>query len=182
MDTDSVTDKENVTMEGSLLQNYLSYECSGLTYVISDASAFPLQSLGVMDVAAIEVPDHEILAHALENVSHEDKQQSWVVQQGSKFINEYVQQDEDGCYFEGMPENPNHLLGSFPCLFPYGQGGFETDRPQHISYEAHACWSLRYDDKRFREDLHFIFQVFGVIQKRQLCGAAVLQISKHSFL
>ncbi|KAH9033810.1 hypothetical protein EDB85DRAFT_1816708, partial [Lactarius pseudohatsudake] len=77
--------------------------------------------------------------------------------------------------------NPNHLLGSFPCLFPYGLGGFEVDRPRKVSYQAHARRVLRYADKRFRKDLHFIFQVFGVIQKRQVCAAATLQMSKTIF-
>ena len=50
-----------------------------------------------------------------------------------------------------------------------------------MSYEAHAQWALRYDDKQFRLDLHFKFQVFGVLQKRCLCAAAALQISQQMF-
>ena len=123
-----------------------------------------------------------MLAHALENVSQEDKQGGWAVKRSSDFVNEYARQNEDGERFEGTPENPNHLLGSFPCLFPYGHGGFEINRPRAVTYDTHAQWAIRYDDKRFRHDLHFIFQVFGVIQKRQLCAAAVLQISKRTFL
>ena len=148
---------------------------------IKDAQTVPLQSLGVVDVAATEVTENEILAHALENVSREDKQEAWAVKRSSDFVNEYARRNEEGECFEGTPENPNHLLGSFPCLFPYGHGGFEIDRPRKVSYSAHARWAIRYDDKRFRQDLHFIFQVFGVIQKRELCAAAVLQISKQSF-
>ncbi|KAH9009265.1 hypothetical protein EDB84DRAFT_1280573, partial [Lactarius hengduanensis] len=62
---------------------------------------------------------------------------------------------------------------SFPCLFPYGEGGFEVNRKIAVSYDAHAWWAIRYEDKRFRQD-HFIFQIFGVLRKRQLCAAAVL--------
>ena len=43
------------------------------------------------------------------------------------------------------------------------------------------CWCLQYVDRQFRLDIHFIFQVFGVSQKRQVCAAAVLQISKDTF-
>ena len=61
-------------------------------------------------------------------------------------------------------------------------GGYEVNRPTPVSYEAHTRWSLRYNDKRFRKDHHFMFQVFGVLQKHQLCAAAALQISKKCFL
>lgn len=50
-----------------------------------------------------------------------------------------------------------------------------------MSYKAHARWALRYADKCFQIDLHFMFQVFGVLQKRHLCSTAALQISQSSF-
>lgn len=89
---------------------------------------------------------------------------------------------EDGTRTAGTPENPNHLLGAFPCLFPYGEGGFEVNRPIPVSYHAHSQWALRYSDKHFRLDHFFIFQVFGVLQKRQVCAAAALQMSRSTFL
>lgn len=147
-----------------------------------DASTIPLHSLGVVDVAANEVKENDILAHALANVSRAAKVEGWAVRRSSDFVNEYPRRDSEGSLSDGSCENPNHLLGSFPCLFPYGRGGFEVDRPRSVTYEAHARWALRYEDKRFRKDLHFIFQIFGVLQKRQLCAAAALQISKRTFL
>jgi hypothetical protein len=66
-------------------------------------------------------------------------------------------------------------------LFPYGLGGFEVSRPRPVSYEAHAKWAMQYADKRFRKDFHFMFQVFGVIQKRQVCRSAILQVQKKAF-
>ena len=145
-------------------------------------SAIPLQALGVVDVAANGVTDNELLAHALANVSRADKTDSWAVKRSTDFVNEYPRIDVDGMRFVGSTENPNHLLGSFPCLFPYGLGGFEVARECNVSYEKHARWALRYADRRFRTDLHFMFQVFGVIQKRCMCASAVLQISKQSFV
>ncbi|KAH8976856.1 hypothetical protein EDB86DRAFT_2768594, partial [Lactarius hatsudake] len=137
-------------------------------------SVIPLHSLGVVDVAANEVTENEILAHALANVARTEKVAGWAIKRGSDFVNEYACKDESGSFSDGSSENPNHLLGSFPCLFPYGLGGFEVDRPRKVSYQAHARWALRYTDKRFRKDLHFIFQVFGVLQKypivQVLCG------------
>ncbi|KAF8262738.1 hypothetical protein EI94DRAFT_1600926, partial [Lactarius quietus] len=119
---------------------------------------------------------------ALANVTRPDKADGWAVRRSHDFVNEYPRKTTDGTLFEGSSENPNHILGSFPCLFPYGQGGYEVDRPSLVSYDVHARWSLRYEDKRFRKYHHFIFQVFGVLQKRQLCRAAALQISRPTFL
>lgn len=83
----------------------------------------PLRSLGVVDVAATEVKENEVLAHALLNVSRADKEGGWAVKRSSDFVNEYPRRDSQGSLTDGTSENPNHLLGSFPCLFPYGQGG-----------------------------------------------------------
>ena len=125
----------------------------------------PLHSLGVVDVAANDIHENKILAHALHNVNQSEKREVWVVRHGSSFVNEYACQTPDGTCSDGAGENPNHLLGSFPCLFPYGFGGFEVDRPNCVSYEVHAQWALCYADKCFQTDLHFMFQVFGVLQK-----------------
>ena len=110
-----------------------------------------------MDVAATEVAENEVLAHALQNVTRSDKATTWVVKRSSDFVNEYPRRDATGHLSDGSSDNPNHLLGCFPCLFPYGLGGFEVNRPLPVSYEAHARWSLQYADKRFRKDFHFMF-------------------------
>lgn len=122
------------------------------------------------------------MAHALANIARDDKTEGWAVKHSSDFVNEYPRKTADGILTEGTGENPNHLLGSFPCLFPYGMGGYEVQRAIKVTYESHVRWSLRYEDKRFRKDLHFMFQTFGVIQKRQLCASACLQVSKRAFL
>ena len=133
-------------------------------------------------MAANDIQDNEVLAHALRNVNHSEKEEAWVVRRGNKFVHEYGCCDARGIHSDGDSDNPNHLLGSFPCPFPYGFGGFKVDRLRSVSYEAHAQWCLRYNDKHFRTDLHFMFQVFGVLQKQHLCSSAVLQILQRSFL
>jgi hypothetical protein len=40
---------------------------------------------------------------------------------------------------------------------------------------------MQYADKRFQKDFHFMFQVFGVIQKHQVCLSTVLQVQKKAF-
>ncbi|KAH9037779.1 hypothetical protein EDB85DRAFT_556454 [Lactarius pseudohatsudake] len=149
---------------------------------MEDAQNIPLHSLGVVDVAASEVNENEMLAHALLNVARSEKAEGWAIKHGSDFVNEYPRKTADGELSDGWGNNPNHLLGSFPRLFPYGKGGFEVNRPSPVTYSTHARWAIRYADKRFRKDLYFIFQVFGVLQKRQVCRATALQITRSSFL
>ncbi len=108
-------------------------------------------------------------------------EEHYKVKRGSQFFNKYAHKTDDGLRTDGGPSNPNHLLGAFPVLFPYWIGGFETSRRSNVPYEVHAHWALQYGDHRFRKDLHFIFQVFGVIQKRNICRSAVLQMSSTSF-
>ena len=135
-----------------------------------------------MDVAGNGVEENEVLSHALANVSMSERAEGWAIKRSSDFVNEYPRRTADGSLSAGTADDPNHLLGAFPYLFPYGLGGFEVDRPTPVSYEAHSRWALRYSDKRFREDHFFMFQLFGVLQKREICAAATLQISQRSFL
>ncbi|EAU82018.2 ATP-dependent DNA helicase PIF1 [Coprinopsis cinerea okayama7 len=130
----------------------------------------PITPLGVVDANGENIPERELLAHALANsVRHPGGKDNYFVKYGTAFVNEYARKDPaTGQRFDGGPENPSHLLGAFPTLFPYGRGGFETNRPQDVSYEQHSAWALQYSDKRFRKDSHFVFQIFGVRQKRQL--------------
>ncbi|KAG6815319.1 hypothetical protein H0H93_010140, partial [Arthromyces matolae] len=129
------------------------------------------------------VPESELVAHALNNTVEEFQPvEKYKVAHGSAFVNEYARVDgTTNKRFDGGPENANHLLGSFPWLFPYGQGGFEVGRTVDVGYEAHVKWALQYHDKRFRHDIHFAFQVFNVIQKREVCRASKIEIPKAVF-
>ena len=124
----------------------------------------------------------EIMAHALANSVVETTPEDYSIRRGSAFVNEYARTDPiSGLRNDGGPSNPNHLLGCFPALFPYGKGGFETDQPIDVPYEVHAQWSMLYADKHFRKDMQFPFQVFGVCQKREICCSSVLQMHRSEF-
>ena len=142
----------------------------------------PLQSLGVVDVGASDVAERDVFAHALANMSQTEMKTAYAVKRGSQFVNEYPRTNVDGRRTDGGPDDPNHLMGAFPVLYPYAKGGLEVDRIIQVPYSDHARWSLQYWDKRFRKDLHFVFQVFGVLQKRQVCNSAGLQIKRKDFL
>lgn len=135
--------------------------------------------MGVIDVNAEQVPDHGLMNHAMSNTLETSAQ----VRRGSAFVNEYARIDPETMErTDGGPSDPNHLLGAFPVLFPYGMGGFEVHRATPVPYETHARWALQFADKRFRYDHHFIFQIFGVIQKRQVCRSAALQVKRSTFI
>ena len=135
----------------------------------------------MVDVAGNDVPDEDLFAHALLNTTGHYSE-DYTIRRSSAFVNEYPREDRTtGQRSDGGPSDPNHLLGCFPELFPYGVGGFEVDRVVPVPYEKHARWALQYADRRFRKHLHFVFQVFGVIQKRQVCRSACLQLKRSSF-
>ncbi|KAF7310088.1 ATP-dependent DNA helicase [Mycena indigotica] len=127
-------------------------------------------------------PMRQIFAHAVENMFPAETAQDYGIRKGSAFVNEYGRRDENHERFDGGPSNPNHLLGAFPILFPYGLGGFEVDRPVKISYEEQVKWALQHTSGRFRRHTSFIFQVFGVLWKRQVCRSAALHVDHDKFL
>jgi hypothetical protein len=141
-----------------------------------------LSPLGVVDIDGVDVSDTELMAHALANCSQLIREEDYMIRRGSAFVNEYARVDPlTGQRNDGGPGNANHLLGTFPTLFPFGQGGFEIERQINVPYEAHVRWALQYEDRRFRKDPHFPFQVFGVCQKRQVCRASILQMKRGSY-
>ena len=149
---------------------------------ILDPDIIPLQSMGVVDVEGRDITSTELMAHALANTTMETISGDYAIRRGSAFVNEYARTDPTtGLRNDGGPSNPNHLLGSFPTLFPYGEGGFETDRPINVPYETHAKWSMLYADKRFGKDIQFPFQIFGICQKREVCRSSVLQMKRPQF-
>ncbi|TFK58408.1 hypothetical protein BDN72DRAFT_782129, partial [Pluteus cervinus] len=148
-----------------------------------EAEVLCLRPHGVVNLSGTNVPNEELMASALRNAAAPlDGADDYQVCHGSSFVNEYPRiNEETGKRSNGGFENPNHLLGAFPVLFPYGAGGFEVERSHLVSYERHAQWALRYADQRFRKDLYFVFQVFNILQKRQVCRKVRLHIQKDSY-
>lgn len=137
----------------------------------------------MVDLEASDISDTALMAAALRHTAESlARYERLDVKHGSKFINEYPRTlDDSKIQTTGTVENPNHLLGAFPVLFPYGFGGFEVDRERPISYAKHAQWALQYADRRFSVDLQFVFQTFGVMVKRKICSASKVQIKQLSY-
>ncbi|KAH6906301.1 hypothetical protein BKA70DRAFT_1372848 [Coprinopsis sp. MPI-PUGE-AT-0042] len=130
----------------------------------SPPGVIPITPLGVIDCNGANIPERDLMAHALANATREKPLKGdYAIRHGTAF------DPSTGARFDGGTDNPSHLLGAFPYLFPFGRGGFELQRS--------TDWTMQYADKRFRMDSQFMFQIFGVIQKRQVCRAATLQIS-----
>jgi hypothetical protein len=136
----------------------------------------------VVDAGATYVGEHEILAHALVNASSSELNQAQLIRRSSTFVNEYGRRDDNDDLFDGGPDNPNHMMGTFVMLWPYGVGGIETQRSVDVPYDVHVRALLQRDGKQFRLHHNFIFQAFGVLQKRQLCSSACLQVRKEHFI
>ena len=86
----------------------------------------PLSHLGVIDIDGVEVTDTELMSHALANCSQLVQDEDYMVRRGSTFVNEYARVDPStGERTSGGPGDANHLLGTFPTLFPFGLGGFD---------------------------------------------------------
>ncbi|KAF7331514.1 ATP-dependent DNA helicase [Mycena kentingensis (nom. inval.)] len=146
-----------------------------------DPAVVPLQAHGSIDVAADSLTDAELFESAALNIMGSAKR-DYLIRRGSTFVNEYPRTDADGRRTDGGPNDANHTLGAYPTLWPYGVGGIEVDRVDAVSYAAHVKWCLQYDDKRFRKHMHFMFQAFSTMQRRQVSGSASLQIKRSAYI
>ena len=136
----------------------------------------------MVDATGSDISDKELMTHALGRLSMSDLNTGQAVKHGSEFVNEYPRKDQDGHDFAGTIDDPNIWLASFPTLFPYGMGGIETARDRRVSLSLHVKWALEYHDRRFRNHLQFMFQAFGILQKRQIARSTSLQITQKDFM
>jgi hypothetical protein len=88
----------------------------------TEPAVLSLSPLGVVDIDGVGVTDTELMAHALANCSQLIREEDYVIRRGSAFVNEYARVDPlTGQMNDGGPGDANHLLGTFPTLFPYGR-------------------------------------------------------------
>jgi hypothetical protein len=138
--------------------------------------------LGVVNAGATYVGEHEILAHTLVNASSSKLNQAQLIRRGSTFVNEYGRRDDNDDLIDGGPDNPNHMMGTFIMLWPYDVGGIKTRWSVDVPYDVHVRALLQRDGKQFCLHHNFIFQAFSILQKRQLCSSACLQVQKKHFI
>ena len=113
-------------------------------YIITEES-------GVLDVNTTSVST-DTTAQAAAKRFHDP---TLVVPHGGHPVNEY--------------NNADMWTGGYPYLFPYQRGGPEIPRTVAVSMKRWIKHLLCFHDGRFRRDCPFIFHVFNVLQKREVC-------------
>ncbi|KAE8249856.1 hypothetical protein A4X13_0g5048 [Tilletia indica] len=94
-----------------------------------------LEHHGMLDVNGTTVPGHARLAAALANATGIDRP-DLIIRHGATFVQDY--------------KNPALFPGMFPTLFPWGTGGFESDRTVTLSLKKQASHRLDLADSAFR--------------------------------
>lgn len=78
--------------------------------------------------------------------------------------------------------NPSLFPQIYPCLFPYGIGGFEDDRRvSPLGFQRHVRHVLALRDPRFREHHSFMFTAFNILQHRSILLHSSLKVCKSRF-
>lgn len=163
-------------------------DLENLTFVISENNdigsdgggpdVVPLQMLGICDTDQNTMSAKDLMMWALANAAG-DEEGGYAIRHGRTPVNMF------GRPRRNEPEDPkrrNPLAAAYPCLFPYGVGGIEDDRPVSVSFAHHVRWALQYYDRRFRTHHSFPFVVFGILQRRDIMRSARLQMNKRNFL
>lgn len=68
---------------------------------------------------------------------------------------------------------------AYPVLFPYGRG--VPCGPGVVDLRAYFSWAMRYTDGRFKRSPNFYFDIFGIVQKREVSQRAALRLSRSSW-
>ena len=133
---------------------------------------------GSVDIDLTSLSAKELMAWGLSNLWQEGGEGTYAVRHGKRAVNDFGRPRPGE---EVDMDRPNFFEKAFPCLFPYGCGGIEADRPIDISFIAHVRWALAYHDRRFRRHETFPFVSFGIIQRRQALASARIQMNQRQF-
>ena len=83
------------------------------------------------------------MAWGLSNLWKEGEEGGYAIRHGRKPVNDFGKpragEDAD-------PDRPNYFERAYPCLYPYGVGGPEADRPTLVDFRDHIKWALNYHD------------------------------------
>ncbi|KAI9069200.1 hypothetical protein FKP32DRAFT_1608522 [Trametes sanguinea] len=133
----------------------------------------PLQTTGTIDTDLSKLSASELMLYGLTNLWTSGREGGYAVRHGGEPASDFPargSQAESGA--EGRPAN--FFERAFPCLFPYGMGGFEGEQLYRVDLPEHTRWALRYHDRRFRVHETFPF-------KRQALSSARIQMRQKAF-
>jgi Helitron helicase-like domain at N-terminus len=136
----------------------------------------PLKFCGVEDTDLSDVSMNELMTYALANLTDEQAE-------GGYIVRHHRPVSEFGHPKPGTVNGPvrNPLMAAYPCLWPFGIGGIESDQDETVSFNGHVKWALQYYDRRFRTHHSFPFVAFGIKQKREAMQSARLQMQRRDF-
>lgn len=153
-----------------------------LYWSADDPDVIPFHIAGAVDTELTEVTGKDLMDWGLANMRNGSAQEGpYAIRHSRQPVSDFPprppRDDEPG-----VPIAPaNFFEKAFPCLFPYGCGGLEAERPVSLSLTEHARWALQFHDRRFRKHETFPFLVFGIMQRRQALTAARLQMNRRDF-
>ncbi|KAI1781877.1 hypothetical protein LXA43DRAFT_907387 [Ganoderma leucocontextum] len=124
------------------------------------------QKVVVMDVDG-RAPANELRSAAVRHIK--EKGGGYIeVPHGPKPVNEFC--------------NPSLFPSIYPCLFPYGVGGFEdAARFVSVSFQRQVRHYLALADRRFQEHHSFMFTAFNIIQRRAILLHSAIKVRSKSF-
>ncbi len=138
----------------------------------------PLQVSGSIDTDLTKVSSHELMLWGLANLWKDGQEGGYAIRHSRQPVRD-LPPVRNSVEEPGSAEN--FFEKAFPCLFPYDQGGLESDRPVSLDFATHIRWCLQYHDRRFRMQEVFPFLCFGIVQKREALGNAQLQMKRKNF-
>ncbi|PSS32096.1 hypothetical protein PHLCEN_2v2137 [Hermanssonia centrifuga] len=143
----------------------------------------PMQVSGAIDTDLTTLTSKELMLWGLANLWKEGHEGPYSIRHGTQPVRDLPPRrpaDEDAQFTR--PDSSHNLFEkAFPCLFPYGCGGLEAQRPIAVDFPTHIRWCLQYHDRRFRKHQTFPFLCFGIVQKRHALSNAQLQMKRKNF-
>ena len=139
----------------------------------------PLHVTGCVDTNLASLTLEELQRSALQNAWQDGEEGAYLVRHGSRPIRDFGRPQPGALPVETVSEG-NLFERAFPCLYPYGVGGIESDQSTPIDFADHVRWALQYHDRRFKHET-FPFLTFGILQRRQALGSAHLQMRRPDF-
>ena len=146
----------------------------------TEPDVIPLQISGTVNNDLSKLTASEMMKWGLANLWKEGEEGGYAVRHGRQPVGDFGR-PRHGEEFPEDGDRPNFFEKAYPCLFPYGVGGPEGDRPVEVDFKDHIKWALKHYDRRFGKHEMFPFVAFGILQRRQALYSARVQMRRKTF-
>ena len=145
----------------------------------SEAVVIPLSACTIVDTNLSTLSPADVLSSGMSNMTTAAKETAYGVRHGSRPVRDFP--PAKATRHSGVVNESDFFERAFPCLFPWGQGGFYRLRSVKVEFREHVQWALRYADHRFRVHDTFPFVAFGIVQCQQALAAATIRMKTKRF-